>query len=395
VYRHSVGDSKNVEVGANKTDSRYRIGSVSKLFTAVMIFQLIDEDKLQLDTPLSAFYPKVKKAKKITIEQLLRHKSGIHSFTRDEAYMSFMNKEVSTDEMVKRIASYPSDFKPNSKLEYSNSNYYLLGKIIEKITGKHYGTVILEKICRPLLLDETYYGRTIGSHLNEIQSFKKDDSNNWELASETNMSVPHGAGALVSSTENLVEFIECLFQLKLIKKESLENMIRIQDGGGMGLFQFPMGNKIAYGHDGKIDGFNSMLAYFPESRTAISVLSNGIDMSMNDMMIGLLSIYFGAPYEIPDFGSKSVELSALEMEKFTGLFTSEQLPMEINVFLEDGELRAQATNQQPLPMTTYENNVLKFSEAGIVMEFKEIEEKKFSKFILKQGGGVFEFNRFK
>lgn len=138
--------------------TRYRVGSISKTFTAVMIFQLIEKGKLSLNDPLAKYFSTIPNADKITVSNLLNHRSGIYNFTNDPAYLQYMTQPKSQTEMVEIIAKNKSDFEPGTKFEYSNSNYVLLGYIIEKITGKTYSENLDQRIVKKLNLKETYIG---------------------------------------------------------------------------------------------------------------------------------------------------------------------------------------------------------------------------------------------
>lgn len=148
----SISDKENIKA-SEKT--KYRVGSISKMFTTVMIFQLIEEKKLTLNTKLSDFFPEVKNAEKITIEYLLSHRSGIHNFTNDESYLTYYTQPKTQEEMVSIISKTNSDFEPNTKAEYSNSNFVLLGFIIEKITKTYYKSNLKTRIIDKLGLKNT------------------------------------------------------------------------------------------------------------------------------------------------------------------------------------------------------------------------------------------------
>src|SRR5690606_32340811 len=114
-------------------------------------------------------------------------------------------------------------------------------------------------------------------------------------------SIPLGAGSLVSTTHDLVRFIEGLFAGELVSKTTLQKMLVMKDGYGLGIFQFPFDEKYCYGHTGGIDEFHSMLGYFPGDSLAFAFTGNGQNMEMNDLAIGVLSICFDRANEIPDF----------------------------------------------------------------------------------------------
>ncbi|MEZ4917993.1 MAG: serine hydrolase domain-containing protein [Saprospiraceae bacterium] len=393
VYNRQIGfaDAKN-KLNPN-AETGYRIGSISKMFTSVLIFQEIEKGTLNLSTPLSNYFPQIKGAEKITIDQLLNHHSGLHNFTEDPGYDKMETKKQSRDEMIQVIVDGGLDFEPGEKAAYSNSNYVLLGYILEKITGESYESLLQNRICTPLNLKRTKYGAAIKGKENEAFSYHY--AGKWEKHTETDMSIPHGAGAIVSTPQELNHFIEGLFAGKLISAESLEKMTTLEDRYGRGIFTIPIQDKMAYGHSGGIDAFASQLAYFPDDSLAMAICINGSNYDMSQVMVGVLSIYFGYPYELPDFSAKERNLSKKEMEAYTGTYASASLPIKINVHIQDDMLMAQATGQGAFPLSPFEGDVFRFDPAGVEIAFEALEkgEKQFKTFTLHQGGGHFVFTR--
>ena len=209
------------------------------------------------------------------------------------------------------------------------------------------------------------------------------------------MSIPHGAGAIVSTPNDLTVFVNALFNNKLISENSVNQMKDIEDRYGKGLVRFPFGNNFAYGHDGGIDGFISNLAYFPNDKVALSVLANGMNYIFNDILIGVLSIYFNAPFEIPNFDAKAIELNVEELKNYEGEFSSEQLSLDITLKVENGQLNGQATGQSAFPLTPYSKMEFRFEQAGIVIEFipNNKGEIQYNSFILHQAGGKHTFKK--
>jgi CubicO group peptidase (beta-lactamase class C family) len=388
VYQKAIGYSSIGTSGTIQADihTRYRIGSITKTFTATLIFQLIEEGKLSLTTPLKDFYPQILNAESITISQLLNHRSGIHNFTDDPSYMSWMEKPKTHEEILKIIVDGKSDFQPDSKASYSNSNYILLGYIIEKITKKAYAEVLKEKITSKVGLTDTYYGNKTDLKKHESYSYKFD-GNNWKQEPETDMSIPHAAGSIVSTPADLVKFIEALFANKLVKEASLLKMKTLTDGYGMGLFQFPFNGKKSFGHNGGIDGFASMLAYFPDEKLSIAYCTNGQVYNMNNIVMGALSIYFNKPYSIPSF--KAVSLTAEDLEKYLGVYASSQIPLKITISKDNLTLMAQATGQSAFPLEAVEKDKFKFDQAQIIIEFNTTTQE----MTLIQGGKSYIFRK--
>ena len=367
-------------------NTRYRIGSISKMFTATLIFQLIEQGRLDLETTLDKFYPSIPNAAKITIGNMLGHRSGIHSFTNDSLYMTYMTQNKSKNDMVKIIAETKPDFEPGEKTDYSNSNFYLLGLIVEDLYKKPYNEVLQNNICSKAGLANTYYGDK--TDLNKNESFSFRFVNEWEKLPETDMSIPHGAGAIVSTPSDLVKFINSIFAGQLISEASLEKMKTISDKGlGMGMMEFPYENKKLYGHGGSIDGFSSMVCYYPEDKVAFSYISNGSVFSTNDILLRTINNYYGKNEKLPEF--KTYAVKPEELEQYTGNYSSQQIPVKVAISTRDGKLFGQGSGQSEIQLDPIDKDTFQFEPAGIVMIFHPAQ----NEFILEQSGGKFTFTR--
>ena len=300
VYENYIGSASVADGIRNSQLTKFRIGSVTKMFTATMILQLIEEGRLTLDTKLAAFYPQIQNSEAITISEMLSHRSGIHSFTDDPEIEQYAYTGQSKEQMVARIAGMKPDFEPDEQFAYSNSNYVLLGYIIEDITHSTYQQELGTRIVDRIGLANTEYGNAIDTRGYDAASYATKDGQ-WVVQRESDMSVPGGAGAIVSTPRDLAAFISALFNNKLITEESLNQMLEMKDGYGKGIFPVPVGDEVGYGHNGQADGFSSQLAYYPNEKVAIAVLANGVDGDFDDGWTGISRIYFGLPFEIPDF----------------------------------------------------------------------------------------------
>ena len=389
VYQNAIGYSQvNGDAKTPATiKTKYRIGSITKMFTATMIFQLIEEGKLSLTTPLSAYFPQLPNAVRITISQMLDHRSGLHNFTNDSLYRTYMTQPQTEAAMLSIIAKGKPDFEPDAKAEYSNTNFVLLGYIIEKITGRPYREELKKRITSRIGLTDTYYGGKADIANNEAYSYSFADK--WQQQPETDMSIPGGAGALVSTPTDLVKFITALFNGRLISAGSLEQMKTMRDNYGMAMFVIPFYDKKAYGHNGGIDGFSSMLAYFPEDKLAVAYISNGTVYSTNDVMIAILSIYFKKPFSIPEF--KTIAVKTEDMDKYAGNYSSPQMPLKIAITRNNTTLMAQATGQGQFPLEAVSATKFVFSAAGITILFDPDK----GQFTLLQGGQSYLFTKMK
>ncbi len=383
IYTKSIGFSDIESKTKPNQTTKHRIGSISKSFTSALVFKAVEENKLSLDTKISKYFPNIKNADKITISNLLNHRSGIHSFTDNENYLSWNTQKKSEKELLKIIEDGGSDFEPNSKADYSNSNYVLLSFILEKIYKKPYSEILQEKIIKPIGLKNTYVGGKINLENNEAHSYIFE--NNWIKETETDLSIPLGAGAIVSTPSDLLQFADALFNGKIISEKSLKLMETIKDDYGSGLFQMPFGTKKAFGHTGGIDGFSSNYGYFPEEKVAFALTSNGSNYTNNNIAIAVLNAVFNQPYEIPTF--KTLDLSSADLDQYLGIYSSKDIPLKITVTKNDTTLMAQATGQSAFPLNASDKNIFKFDQAGIILEFMPANKT----MILKQGGKNYNF----
>ncbi|MCD8518708.1 MAG: beta-lactamase family protein, partial [Flavobacterium sp.] len=385
--------------------TRYKIGSISKTFTAVMVMQLIEEKKMTLQTKLNRFYPKIQNAEKISIYDLLHHRTGIVDYVnQDASFHASLDKKHSKEDILKVITSFKSNFEPGSKYEYSNSNFFILGCIIEKLTKKSYAENLQNRIVKKaelgtyenktemtakgavnnkVFVPTTYYVEDATNTANKESYSYYFDGTNWVKSLENHNSIPFASGGITSTPADLTKFIHALFNGKLVNASSLEQMKEIKEGYGKALIQFPFGERRFYGHGGKIEEFSSILGYYPTEKLSFSLISNGDNFEQNDIIIGILSIYYKMPFPFPKF----MKMDKAELAKFTGTYASKELPIKITVSEKNGELFAQATGQSAFPLTFKEERTFVFAPAGIEMVFGD------NAFVLIQGGMKFNFTK--
>lgn len=386
-YRRSIGYSeveKNLEANAT---TKYRIGSITKTFTAVVMMQLMEEGKLKMDTNLSNFFPHVPNAEKITLEHLLRHESGIFNVTDDEDFTTWMKNPQTREAMLKRIIKNGTLFEPGEETRYSNSNYLLLSYIAEIVEEKDYAEIVKERIIDELDLKNTSYGDKINPGDNQARSYVKEEDS-WRVTPETDMSVPMGAGGLISTPEDLNIFYYNLFDGNLVSKASLEAMTTTQDGTGLGLMKLPLNDFEVYGHGGGIDGFSSIAVHFPEEKISASYISNATEYPLNSIFLEAIKITLGLPYQIPDFAPPKA-LASEVLEQYTGTYGSLEFPIDVSIFHKEGILYIQGTGQPPVSLETAGENMFKADELMLKLTFIPSE----NKMMLEQGGKMYELKR--
>lgn len=393
LYQMTIQPDNKAEHGWSLIENqelKYKIGSISKTYASAIIFQLIEEGKLTLDTKLSKFYPKVKNADKITIKHLLNHQSGIFNYTNEPDFINYVYLPKDKDFLLAKIESFDSDFEPGEKAEYSNSGYLLLGFIAEDIEKKPYSEIIAERINKAYNLNNTYYGSDIKVGNGEVHSYEYKGQ--WGKMAQWNMSVPGAAGAIVSNADDLNQFINLLFDGKIISKDSLKTMTTMDMKYGLGIFETSYGsedNKLkGYWHNGGIEGFRTHLAHYPEKDLTVVLLSNGLRYDMREIYEAMLDAYHGKTVEEPEF-DKPLELSKEQLEPLVGDYSSDTFPLDITLSIKDGQLYAQATGQGAFPLTAYPDDKFEYIEAGIEMRY----DRDIDQFLLIQGGKGFAFNK--
>jgi CubicO group peptidase (beta-lactamase class C family) len=259
----------------NSPNTKFRLGSVTKQFTAASILLLEERGKLNIGDPVKKYLPDAPPAwDEITIFHLLTHTSGIPSFTGFPDYAKLEPFAATPAELVSRFRDKPLEFDPGEKWNYSNSGYVLLSYLIEKITGDSYEKFVRDNIFIPLGMKDSGYdsNSAVISHRASGYEYGK---NGFENAGFIHMSIPHGAGALYSTTEDLLKWEQGLFGGKLLHAASLDKMTTpFKNNYAFGLAVDAGGGHKVIQHGGGIEGFNTELQYYPEDKLTVVVLRN-------------------------------------------------------------------------------------------------------------------------
>lgn len=377
------------------TDTKYAIGSITKTFTAAMMMQLVEQGKINLDTKLADFYPDLPNAQDITIQQMLNHTSGLHNFTNDSIYYTYMEQEKTKEELLAIFKAQEADFAPSKGYEYSNTAYVLLGYMIEDMTKKTYADALQKLVLNKLELTNTYFNRSTDKTQQEADSYIPTGKT-WTPASKTNMFIPHAAGAIFSTPSDLTQFIEGLFSGKLVQDSTLTQMLEMgEENYGLGILSAPFGSKTFYGHTGGIDGYLSNLFYSPDDSIAIAITANGVNYALNDILIGIGSILYDLPYELPTFDTSTVviQIDTATLHQYEGVFASEGFPLEITIKRDGDVLTAQATGQGAFPLEATSTTRFKFDLAGIVLTFDQLDNNNYQQMTLDQQSMHVPFKR--
>lgn len=347
-YSQIEGDTKKPNTSATK----FHIGSITKTFTAVMIFQSIEANKLKLSDTLDKFFPEIPNASRITIAQILQHRSGIQDLGPGGGW----GRQARTrEERIAHIAQAKPEFEPDTRHSYSNAGYILLGFVLEKIEGKAYAEILKQRITGPLGLKDT---NVETSENNLAHSYRY--INAWTESPEVHPSVTAGAGSIVSTPSEMAKFIYSLFEGKLVSAASLKQMTTIRDEEGMGLeAPYSFAGKTFYGHTGGSNAAGAWVAYSPEDKVALAYATNAKIYPVKDIVAGALEIYYNRPFEIPTFEAFAVATELLD--SYAGVYVVAGTPARIVVARSGSTLTFQPPNSTPVTLEATTANTFKFA----------------------------------
>lgn len=368
----------------NTPETIFRLGSVTKQFTSMAIMQLQEKGRLNVDDPIAKYLPTYPNGEEITIHHLLTHTSGIPNFTSFPDYEKTIMIPSPLEKTIQRFKDKPLEFTPGEKFKYSNSGYILLGYIIEKVCGTSYEEFLEENIFQPLNMMNTGYDHhhTLLKHRASGYSIGGGGLTN---AAYIDMSIPHAAGALYSTVEDLYLWDRALYTEKLVKKSSLDKMFTPFKGNyAYGWNVLSLFDRKVITHGGGINGFRQNIARYVDDDVCIVVLSNIETAPVDKISMDLAAIVFGEEYEVPK-ERVAAEVDPRIHDAYVGQY--ELAPdLIVTVTKENNRLFAQATGQPKFEL--YPESETKFFArvADIQVTFVKNEKGEVTQLIVHQEG---------
>ncbi len=272
----------------NSSITKFRLGSLTKQFTAVAILLLEEQGKLKIIDLLNQYMPDAPSAwNEVTIFHLLNHTSGIPNYTKFPDFTAFASSAKTPEQQIAYFRDKPLKFEPGSDFEYNNSAYVLLGYLIEKLSGQSYQDFIVQNIFKPLEMNDSGYDSHSEILLHRASGYEITP-NGLRNTDYLDMSIPYAAGSLYSTTQDLLRWHEKLFGGKIISPQSLHKMIQpFKNTYGLGVSILSLYGHKAITHGGGISGFNTFMIYFPEDKLTVIVLANLIALGFVPQSIGL------------------------------------------------------------------------------------------------------------
>ncbi|USX26524.1 serine hydrolase [Oxalobacteraceae bacterium OTU3CINTB1] len=382
IFRRAYGAANREWMIPNTVKTRYRIGSITKQFTAAAILQLADESKLGLDDPINRYLPDLPASwGAATIRQLLSHTSGIPSYTSpDDSDAKVMPVKHTPQELIDLVKDVPLNYEHGTKFMYNNMGYVLLGNIIETVSGMSYQNYLAQKLLKPLKLHNSGYddGRVVVGQLAQDYTDGPDQVVKGRLV---NMSNAYAAGAMYSTVDDLLAWQQRLINGNLLSPAALKAMFT--DGGhhyGLGWFIRENLSRRLYEHGGSVGAYSSMLAYYPDDKVTVIVLSNYGEEVVDRITDALARLSMGlAP------AHRQVKVDPRLYSRLEGRYA---LGSATFVIRSKGErLFAQLTGQRELEIFP-ENEYRYFYKAvDVVLNFEKDAAGKITAVTVEQDGG--------
>lgn len=372
IYKKGFGLA-NVEWGIpNTPDTKFRLGSVTKQFTAAVVLQLVEEGRLRLDGKIADYLPEYprKTGTKVSIHQLLNHTSGIPSYTGFSDFFEKKSRDPYTPtDFIKIFSELDLEFEPGSRFNYNNSAYFLLGVIIEKITGQTYEQVLQERVFKPLKMTSSGYdlhrsilGKRAGAYTMTLDGF--------ENAPYLDMTIPFAAGSLYSTVEDLYLWDQALYSDKPLSSKSKELMFKpTLQNYGYGVFVRSEGigqgdRKVTViGHGGGINGFNTLLERIVDDRHLLVLLNNTGGTRLGEMSGKIRSILYDQKYAEP------TQPISQEMYK---TYNQKGLEAAIQQYRELKAKQQEAYDFGPLELNALGRHLLQLKKTAHAIEFLKL-----------------------
>jgi CubicO group peptidase (beta-lactamase class C family) len=361
----------NIESNTTNTpETIFRIGSVTKQFTSTAILKLAEQGKLSLQDDIKKYLPDYPTQKKVTIEHLLTHTSGIKSYTSlpDAMTTEAKAKEISVNGMINVFKDQPVDFNPGDSYLYNNSGYFLLGAIIEKVSGMPWGEYLKKNFFTPLKMTNTFcYDPKLTA---QATGYQKTSANEFGVADYVHPTVPYSAGAIFSTVDDLWKWEKAIFDFKVVKKEWLEKAwtpLTLNNGKkesyGYGWQLGKIGEDKVIGHGGGIDGFVCFELYVPSTKLFVTILLNTNSAGNPE------NLAYEMAYKFSSQGSPAtISLDEKTMDEYVGVYQISD--KEDRIITRSGnQLHSQRTGSTKFDIDPYAKDAFFFKNSQSRLKF--------------------------
>lgn len=358
----------------NDSNTIFLIGSVTKQFTALVILKLQEEGKLSVNDKLDKYFPEFKYSNKITIENLLTHTSGIYDYVADidDADSAISCHPIDKQLVLDRVFKHGLYFKPGTKFRYCNSGYYLLGLIIEKVTGTAYEQNVRNIIFTPLQMNHSFFGFSHSADTNIATGYQRINSTTQEEAKawRWDSTITYAAGGIFSTTGDMHKWARALADQKILSSESWKAMLTPRlEHYGYGFYIDSVSGARSISHGGGLPGFISYLCCYVSEDVTITLLNNygWFGDALNGISADLSAIIFHRQYQLM-YAGEGKQFPIDSLKKYVGKYEFDK-KHHAYVSLENGQLHLEAPEgglpKSPLFADDQTNFYLKIINARI------------------------------
>ncbi len=348
----------------------FRIGSITKQFTAIAILQLMEQGKLSLQDEITRFIPDYPmQGHSITVEHLLTHTSGIKSYTNVPEFQKFIRTDMKSEEVIDLIKSKPMEFAPGTKWNYNNSGYFLLGYIIEKVSGKTYQEYLQENFFSPLGMTSSCYGNDTEIIKWRASGYQpgKEGAVNSDFMS---MLLPYAAGSIMSTVDDLYKWNRAVHSYKLVKKETLDmahTAYKLKDGKstgyGYGWSLSELQGNPTIEHGGGINGYLTSSVYLPDEDVFVALFSNSNGKAPEFSSLKMAALAIGKPLKTTE-----MQLNEAALKEYQGIYVSEE-NKEAKIVMEEGKLAAARSGGSRRTMIPVEKDMFLIENSFTSLKF--------------------------
>ena len=371
----------------NAGDTKFRLGSVTKQFTAVGVMLLAERGLVDIDAPVKTYVPDAPSSwDAVTVRTLLTQTSGIPDLTRLPDFGSLNTLPTTVQALIARFRDLPLAFTPGEKFVYSNSNYILLTAVIEKASGQTYAEFVQTNLLAPLGMADSGYDTHAAILPRRASGYTPSDEGIVN-ADYADMTVPQGAGALYSTTRDLLKWEQGLFGGKVLKPESLTQLTTPYRGDyAMGLIATTAEGHRIISHNGAIQGFNTYLGYDADARMTVVVLGNLNGSAPDKIGADLMTLARGGTVRLAS-ERQEIQVPAETLATYAGVYEASPR-FALTVVAADGKLTAQATGQQPLELFAEGPDAFFLKAVDAQITFSRNAAGEIEGLVLHQGGNT-------
>jgi CubicO group peptidase (beta-lactamase class C family) len=351
--------------------------------------QLVQQGKVSLDDPITKYLPDFDaRGKTITVEHLLSHTSGLPNYTAGPEYQEGMTRDLKPVEIVNLVAGKPLEFDPGTRMRYSNTNYVLLGMLIEKVSGQTYAACLESSIAKPLGLADTGYGRDDGRTPRHARGYERNDSGKWVPARPLSMTQPFAAGAIESTVDDLAKWTQALADGKVVESKLLQRAwtpyktSERPSDYGYGWFIRTESGERWIGHNGGINGFQSAAVWIPEKRVFVAILRNALGGGpAPDLLLRRLAL---EAVSRPEPKRVAITLPAEALDRYVGVYALSP-EAKFTISRDGSKLFAEAPNKSKVELFAEAEDKFFNPDADVQFSFA-IENGKATQMTLRRGG---------